>query len=70
MDKKSSSPPIEHTESHGEILEGKRRNPHVEEADYTGAAKVTDPAEAALVSKLDWRIMREQRSGLSSLYID
>lgn len=25
--------------------------------DYSGAVTVTDPAEAALVRKLDWRIM-------------
>jgi hypothetical protein len=29
----------------------------VENADYTGAEAKTDPAEIALVKKIDWRLM-------------
>lgn len=34
----------------------------VESGDYTGAEAKTDPAEIALVRKIDWRLMVRARS--------
>lgn len=48
--------PAKHFEEHTEL--GPKQTPAVlENADYTGAQAKTDPAEIALVRKIDWRLM-------------
>ena len=50
IDTKSSLAEVEDVKIKG-IVEAR------EDADYSGAVSKTDPAEIALVRKLDWRIM-------------
>jgi hypothetical protein len=54
--------PIVHDEKSTKHYEEKTELEHVkpgvlESADYTGAQAKTDPAEIALVKKIDWRLM-------------
>jgi hypothetical protein len=50
--------PIVHDEKSNKHYEEEHVKPGVlESADYTGAQAKTDPAEIALVKKIDWRLM-------------
>lgn len=55
--------PITHDEKSTKQFDEKAELEHVkhggvlENADYTGAEAKTDPAEIALVRKIDWRLM-------------
>jgi hypothetical protein len=56
-DAPTASTPEELARQHSDDVELKMAKPRVEQVDYAGAAKVTDPAELRLVRKLDMRIM-------------
>ena len=51
---------LAHMEDKSELGEDK----HGASADYTGAERKTDPAEIALVRKIDWRLMVRMYPGL------
>lgn len=49
--------PARNFEKHPEFGLEKTPSAVIEDSDYTGAEAKTDPAEIALVRKIDWRLM-------------